>query len=279
MPPKPREAAKLNYLGLSAQDTTEIVLIELAQLRANPFQPRKEFADEAIRELAQSIETHGLLQPILVVKDKEGRAFTIVAGERRVRAHQALGRTHIEAVIKEAVDLAEVALIENLQRSDLSPLEEAEGLAVLRERHGYSFADLAAKLGKAKSTIAETVAIAGLPKTILDAVRTSERPVSKSLLIELTRAGNEAERLALWERIKGGATVAAARSERDAEPKRFLRQAIEKALASGERFARILSQMDASDLRAATDYQRLLELQTEIGEAMRRLREHADGPR
>ena len=280
MPPKPREAAKFSYLGLSNENVPEVSLIELTQLRSNPYQPRKTFDDEAIKELAQSIVAHGLIQPILVTPDKaDRRVFYIVAGERRFRAYQLLGRTQIEAIVKDDVDLAEIALIENLQREDLSPIEEAEALAQLRERSNYSFAELAEKLAKPKATVVETVAIASLPTPILEAVRSEFRPVSKSFLIELTRLGSEEEQLTIWETVKDKPTLHAVRKQRSASSSGKPKLSIEKVLSEGERFARSLEQITVSDIQGEAHYTRLLSVLNSLTGAMGRLSQQAVEPR
>ena len=128
---------KLDYMFGLSPEMPRIIEIELTKLRPNPDQPRKVFNEETIKELAASIEQHGLIQPISVVTDPENRdGFMIVAGERRYRAHQHLGRTTITAIITQG-NSDEIALIENIQREDLSPIDQAEGLTSMMERHGY----------------------------------------------------------------------------------------------------------------------------------------------
>ncbi len=117
-------------------DTPRLLEVELAELRPNPHQPRKTFAEETLRELADSIARSGLLQPIAVAESEDG--YTIVAGERRYRALKLLERKTVPALVLTDGSIDELALIENVQREDLHPLEEAEAMAELMERHGYT---------------------------------------------------------------------------------------------------------------------------------------------
>jgi len=131
------------------------------QLRANPNQPRKHFTDEALEELASSIRSQGVLQPLLVRPQNDGTEeyYEIVAGERRWRASKLAGIREVPVVIKELSDLETLAvgLIENLQREDLNPMEEALGMHELKEKFALSQEDLAKKLGKSRSAIANTL--------------------------------------------------------------------------------------------------------------------------
>jgi ParB family transcriptional regulator, chromosome partitioning protein len=155
---------KLDYLFGLDPEMPRIIEIELTKLRPNPDQPRKRFNEETIKELAASIEQHGLIQPISVVPDSESQeGFVIVAGERRYRAHQHLGRPTITAIITKG-NSDEIALIENIQREDLSPMDQAEGLAGMMERHGYKQEELAKVVGKSRPTVTEP-ASAGIAHT------------------------------------------------------------------------------------------------------------------
>src|SRR5882672_7759080 len=134
--------------SLQRRQRTVLTLLPLRDVRANPDQPRKHFDEEKIAELSASIKAHGLLQPIVVRRVADG--FELIAGERRLRAAQRAEIDRLPALVREVEDPLELALIENLQREDLSPLEEAEGLADLIARHGYSHQALAELLGKSR---------------------------------------------------------------------------------------------------------------------------------
>ncbi len=165
MPPKTKTpmSAKIrsDMFGVST-DLPRIIELDMSRVGANPDQPRKFFDESALMELAQSIEAKGLLQPILV-KTLEGERYMIVAGERRYRAHQLLARPTIAAVVTEG-DMDEVAIIENVQRENLRPMELAESLGRLMETHGYTREDAAKVIGKESVKI---VLIIKIPKASL----------------------------------------------------------------------------------------------------------------
>lgn len=186
-----------------------IVELDLDRIDAHPDQPRKVVDPETLAELAASIERHGLLQPI-VVQPAAGDRYLLVAGQRRLLAHRELGRARIAALLASG-DRDELALIENLQREALPPLDEAEALAALKQRHGYSQDELAKALAKAKSTISELLSLNQLPDPLKLDVRAQPRPISKSVLIEIARLDETSAQWDLWERVKSGGTVRAAR--------------------------------------------------------------------
>lgn len=179
---------RADMFGASA-DLPRIIELDIQQVEANPDQPRKFFDESALMELAQSIEAKGLLQPVLV-KVLEGERYMIVAGERRFRAHQLLSRPTIAAVITEG-DTDEVAIIENVQRENLRPMELAESLGRLMETHGYTQEDAAKVIGKARNTVTELLSLLKLPEAIKAQCRTSDI-ASKSFLVELARMDAEA---------------------------------------------------------------------------------------
>ena len=186
-----------------------VVELDLDRIDAHPDQPRKALDPAALAELAASIERHGLLQPVVVQPIGDDR-YVLVAGQRRLLAHRELGRSRIAALLSSG-DRDELALIENLQRETLPPLDEAEALAALKRRHGYSQDELAKALAKAKSTISELLSLDHLPEPLKADVRAQPRPISKSVLIEIARLEDAGRQTALWERLKAGGTVRDAR--------------------------------------------------------------------
>lgn len=148
----------------------EVKKISVQEIVPNRFQPRTVFADEKIEELSLTIRTHGIIQPI-VVRQVDGR-YEIIAGERRYRAVQKLGWETIPAIVKDFNDTetASVALIENLQREELSAIEEAVAYAKLLELHDLTQEALAQRLGKGQSTIANKLRLLKLPKEVQDAL-------------------------------------------------------------------------------------------------------------
>ena len=209
---------KLDYMFGLSPDMPRIIEIELTKLRPNPDQPRKVFDEEKIQELANSIDQHGLIQPISVVSDPENHdGFMIVAGERRYRAHQHLAKTTIAAIITKG-NPDEIALIENIQREDLSPIDQAEGLASMMERHGYKQEELAKVVGKSRPTITELLSLNGLPDDIKQECRTFDAP--KSVLVQIVRVGTPEEQLRFWSEYKRGEvkTVREAKKRKAGEP-------------------------------------------------------------
>ncbi len=193
---------KLDYMFGLSSDMPRIIEIELTKLRRNPDQPRKVFNEETIKELAASIEQHGLIQPISVVPDSESQdGFMIVAGERRYRAHEHLGRPTITAIITKG-NSDEIALIENIQREDLSPIDQAEGLAGMMERHGYKQEDLARVVGKSRPTVTELLSLNSLPEDIKHECRTFDVP--KTFLVQVVRVGKPDAQHRLWDEYKKG---------------------------------------------------------------------------
>lgn len=148
----------------------EIVEIELEKLRPNPYQPRKDFEENALNELAESIKLHGVFQPIIVKKSIKG--YEIIAGERRFRASKKAGLLKIPAIIRNFTDeqMMEIALLENLQREDLNPIEEAMAFKAMLDRLVLTQEELSKKVGKSRSHITNILGLLRLPKEIQDMV-------------------------------------------------------------------------------------------------------------
>ena len=146
--------------------TEEIIDISLDELRANPYQPRKVFKDESLDELAESIKEHGVFQPIIVKKSIKG--YEIIAGERRVRASKKAGLTKIPAIIRNLNDeqMMEIALLENLQRENLSAIEEAVAYKSMIEKLSLTQDELSKKVGKSRSHITNILGLLRLPEEV-----------------------------------------------------------------------------------------------------------------
>jgi len=159
--------------GLNALITSNLIEegeqvkeVSVSEIRPNPYQPRKEFEQSAIDELAGSIKEHGIIQPLIVRKSIKG--FELVAGERRLRAAKLAGLKQVPVVVKAYTDqqLMEIALIENLQRENLNPLEEAEAYEKLIAHHDYTQDQLAKKIGKSRPHVANMLRLLQLPEGI-----------------------------------------------------------------------------------------------------------------
>jgi ParB family chromosome partitioning protein len=243
----PRKASKPSFEGKlernaffgTSPNLPRIVEVELANLRPNPDQPRTDFDPASIQELAESIKQHGIIQPIAVTKDlqypDDPTKFLIVAGERRYRAFQLLGRETIPAVITSG-DPAEIALIENIQRENLHPLDEARGISNLMQKHGYTQEEVSKVVAKSRPTVNELLRLTTLPLTIQQECRTFDIP--KSTLIAIARVGTAQKQMAFWGRIKQtGMTVREARvTRKNTSGPRVRKRPIEQALDAGKEF-------------------------------------------
>ncbi len=143
--------------------------IAISTIASNPFQPRKTFKPEELRELQESLSANGLIQPVTVRPAPDGDGFQLIAGERRLRAASGLGWKTIHAVVKEITDqeALTLALVENLQRSDLDPVEEAQGYDQLIRDFGHTQQTVASMVGKDRSTVANVIRILQLPQAVL----------------------------------------------------------------------------------------------------------------
>jgi len=244
-------------------DLPRIVEVDLDRITPNPDQPRKTFDEETLQELAASIEKHGLIQPV-VVKETPGETYILVAGERRYRAHKLLDRATIAAIVTQG-NPDEIALIENLQREDLNPIEMAEALSTMMDRYRYSQEELGRAIGKNRVTVNELLRLNTLPQKIKEECRTSDT-LRKSVLIELARLSKASEQLRLWEEIKSGrlGTVRATR-ERKAK-QRLPKLTFDKAVENGQRFILVLKALAKSqEPLAENNYRKLLGLYEDVG--------------
>jgi len=185
-------------------------MVALSELDPNPNQPRQSMGD--LSELTASIREKGILEPILV-RRVHGR-YQIIAGERRCRAAREAGLAEVPCVVREASDAEtmELALIENLQRRDLSPFEEADGLKALADTYDYTHEMMAEMLGKSRTSITETLALAAVPEEIRQRCRLADIQ-GKSLLLQIVRQPSPAKMVAFIEELaKQGATRQKARA-------------------------------------------------------------------
>jgi ParB family chromosome partitioning protein len=192
-------------------------MIAIEKIRPNPEQPRKQLGD--LHELTESVRAKGVLEPLLVRYVSREDTFYIISGERRYHAARAAGLHELPCIEKTADDAEtlEIALIENLQRKDLTPFEEAEGLARLGEQFDYTHEDIARKIGKARSSVTETLSLRNIPDA-LKKYCTEKGIVSKSLLLQVARQPNDKKMREVAERIThSGLTRDEARRERREE--------------------------------------------------------------
>lgn len=161
--------------SILAAPSEKITQVELGKLRPNPEQPRQHFEQAALDELAQSIKRHGVVQPLVVTPD-QGDTFIIIAGERRWRAAKLAGLKQVPAVVRssEQLERLELALVENVQRVDLSPLEQAISIERLNQQFSLDYGEIAKRLGKAPTTITNIVRLLQLPDEAKKALQAKE---------------------------------------------------------------------------------------------------------
>jgi ParB family transcriptional regulator, chromosome partitioning protein len=201
------DGAAANAVVAPAPETRERVeRVALARLKPCPLQPRKDFSEEALRELADSIREQGIVQPLIV--RARGDGYELIAGERRWRAAQMLGLGEVPVIVREADDRAvlELALIENLQRENLNPIEEAQGYAQLIEQFELKQEEAAAKVGKSRAVVANALRLLKLDPEIQAFVRDGRLSVGHAkVILGLTRA--EEQKLAAVRVIKQSLNV------------------------------------------------------------------------
>ena len=163
------------FMENESEDKNSTVTLKISEIEPNREQPRKEFEESALAELAHSISQHGVLQPLLV-RPLIGGGYQIVAGERRYRACRMAGVTEVPVVIRELSDseTMELALIENLQRENLTPIEEAQGFEVLIDTYGLSQEEVSQAVGRSRSAVANALRLLKLPKEVSDMVERGE---------------------------------------------------------------------------------------------------------
>ncbi len=181
-------------------DTEKIIQVEVDRITPNPHQPRRRFDSEALKELTESVAQHGVMQPLVVTRRSDG-TYELIAGERRLRAAKAAGKSHVPVLVRTATsqEKMELALIENIQRHDLSVVEEARAYKRLGDTQKLSQEQIAQRLGKSRSVVANRLRLLALPVTVLTALE--EGRITEGHAKVLLSLPDTAQRLALFERI------------------------------------------------------------------------------
>jgi ParB family chromosome partitioning protein len=198
---RPHERGLGRGLGaLIPHSTAGLREIPVEQIRPNPWQPRTFFDENELGELAQSIREHGVLQPVLVSQQADG-SFQLITGERRWRAVQLAGMPTIPAMVKEATPQAslEMALVENIQRRDLNPLEEAHAYRQLLDEHGLTQEQLGQRIGKSRVAVTNTLRLLHLPEEVRQAL--ANGTITEGHARAILMANGEAQRLQLVQRV------------------------------------------------------------------------------
>jgi ParB family chromosome partitioning protein len=238
--------------------------VEITFIKPDPDQPRKFFDQKSLDELAQSIKQKGVLQPVIIRRDENG-AIHLVAGERRLRAAKKAGLNKIPAIFTGG-NPREISLIENLQRDNLKPLEEAEALSKMIDEHNYTHEQLALAIGKARSTITETLSLNKLPEEIKKECRRADI-YPRRLLVEVAKKKTPGEMVTLFEKIKkSGWKSEEARDQVRKRPQTDSRSQEEIALQKIADLIRCLKKVDFSNI----EEQRRLALAEEL-ENLKRL--------
>jgi ParB family chromosome partitioning protein len=255
--------------GAVGTNLPQLVEVRLDEIRPSPHQPRQRFEPEGIAALAESIERHGLLQPVVVRRSEGPEGWELVAGERRLRAARHLGWATIPALMAGG-DPEELALIENIQREDLHPLEEAVAVTRLMQRHGYTHEAVGRVLGKPRTTVGEIVSLTSLPEWLREEAH--ERPVARHLLVQLARIADPDEQKAAWEAVKNGASVRALKARRAAAGPRPRTAPVDRILAAVTSSVRELEKLPVTGLAAdARHRDALLQLRSVVDQILAKL--------
>ena len=193
---EPMNYEKIEEKIITSTPKDEIVKISLDELRSNPYQPRTNFDQESLNELAASIKEHGVFQPIIAKKSIKG--YEIIAGERRVKASKMAGLKEIPAIIRDFTDeeMMEIALLENLQREDLNAVEEATAYKQLLNNLGITQEELARRLGKSRSHITNMIGILTLPDKVLEKVISKDISAGHARMLSKLEDQDKVEELA-----------------------------------------------------------------------------------
>lgn len=181
------------------------IQIRLESVAPNPHQPRKHLDPAALEELTDSVRQQGVLEPILVYKTAGADGYTLIAGQRRLHAARTAGLSHVPAIICPEERALEISLVENLQREDLNPIDEAEALLMLKDLRGYTDENLAKVVGKSRQSVSESLSLARLPDHIKAECRMPNvRQWTKIQLLQVFRAGSPEKVDAAWQALRGG---------------------------------------------------------------------------
>jgi len=238
-----------------------LAAIPIEQIHPNANQPRRFIDPQALEELTESVRMRGILQPIIVKRDENG--FMIMAGERRYRAAINAGLRSMPAIIRDD-DPNEIALIENLQREDLTALEEAEGLGAMVARYGYTHQVLAQLLHKSRPYVSNMLVLTRLPAEVKAEIHRYPS-ISREILMAIARQGSESDMLKLWRRVKlANLSVHKFRESRQVAPP----QTAAEVMAAARRLNRKLRGLDTATLDEAE--------RKRLGRVLRRTRKRVE---
>ena len=219
----PHRGGDKQYWGATVApvvDPNAILQIAVDAIAANPWQPRNHFDDEKLQELAASIKEYGIIQPLIVTKESEGK-YQLIAGERRLKAARKVGLATVPVIVRKEEDQKklELSLIENLQRSDLNPLEEALSFKRLMDEFSLTQEEVAVRVGKSRSSVANFLRLLNLPKEALEALESGRITFSHAKVI-LSHTTVAEQLRALHKMLQQGQTVREATGPRILPPRR-----------------------------------------------------------
>ena len=181
----PSNPNSINSPEIRAEEGEKILQLSIGEVNPSPLQPRRVFAEENLTELVDSIRSRGIFQPLIVRRSPKGIGYELIAGERRWRAARKLNLAKVPAIVRVATDqqVLELALIENLQRAELDPVEEADGYATLIETFGLKQDEVAERVGKNRATVANALRLRSLPNEVRDLLRSKQISVGHAKAI------------------------------------------------------------------------------------------------
>ncbi|NDE85364.1 MAG: ParB/RepB/Spo0J family partition protein [Verrucomicrobia bacterium] len=181
----PGQTAAINSVAVRVEEGEKILQLSITEVTPSPLQPRRVFAEENLAELVDSIRARGIFQPLIVRRSPKGSGYELIAGERRWRAARKLNLNKVPAIVRTATDqqVLELALIENLQRAELDPVEEADGYATLIETFGLKQEEVAERVGKNRATVANALRLRSLPNEVRDLLRSKQITVGHAKAI------------------------------------------------------------------------------------------------
>ena len=184
-PVSPTSTAGIVSPEVRTEEGERILQLQVTEVVPSPLQPRRVFAEENLAELVDSIRARGIFQPLIVRRSPKGTGYELIAGERRWRAARKLNLTKVPAIVRAATDqqVLELALIENLQRAELDPVEEADGYATLIETFGLKQEEVAERVGKNRATVANALRLRSLPSEVRDLLRSKQITVGHAKAI------------------------------------------------------------------------------------------------
>jgi ParB family chromosome partitioning protein len=218
----------------------KIYPIPLDALKPDPTQPRKHIDDSELGDLKDSIETHGLLSPIIFRVDQDN-ILILVSGERRYRACQALGKTHINGIFIDSEKYDEIALVDNVQREDLHPVDLAEAVKALKDRYEYTDKAVGNIIGKAHTTVSEILKLNDLSQEIRDDAR-KRKNLSRNVLLKVARKKKEAAQRKAYDALLASLTKEGKEIKRPRHP------AHQKAVAVSDKAIKLIEKIDLNDL-------------------------------